>query len=253
MQIIGTVPVWLLALGMAALIFLFLDVGFRLSHRKPGLDDASPLHAAMLGLVALLLAFAFSMAEDRFTLRRELVTKEANAIGTYYLRAGFLPEPTRGEMRTRLRRYIDLRLEAYAAASDPPHFTRLLEESAQLHAELWSRLDAVAPQLPTGVLILTTQALNEMIDVSAERLSAARNQIPDTIFVLLLIGILGSGLLLGYRPETHARGWFLWGIFALLTTAVMFTLLDLDVPNRGRIRTSQRPLEDLRDQLRSMP
>lgn len=252
MQIIGTFPVWLLALGMAALIFLSLDVGFRLSHRKPGLDDASPLHAAMLGLVALLLAFAFSMAEDRFTLRRELVTKEANAIGTYYLRAGFLPEPTRGEMRTRLRRYIDLRLEAYAAASDPPHLARLLEESAQLHAELWSRMEAVAPQLPTGVLTLTTQALNDMIDVSEERLSAARNQIPDSIFVLLLIGILGSGLLLGYRPETHARGWFLWAIFALLTTAVMFTLLDLDVPNRGRIRTSQQPLLDLRDQLRSL-
>lgn len=248
-RLLDIFPTWLIALAVMGLIFVALEVGFRLSHRRPGLDEASALQASVLGLVALLLSFSFSMAEERFSQRRDLVVKEANAIGTLYLRSGFLPEPTRGEMRTRMRRYVDLRLEAYVSVGDREHFHRLRTEGDRIQGELWSLLDAVVLQQPTGVQTLMTQAVNDVIDVSSERLAAARNLIPDSIFVLLLIGILGSGLLLGYQPETHARGWMCWTVFAVMLTAVLFTLLDLDLPDRGRIRTSQQPLQELRDQM----
>ncbi|CAM3301758.1 DUF4239 domain-containing protein [Corallococcus sp. ZKHCc1 1396] len=251
--ILDILPTWLIALGVMGLIFVALEVGFRLSHRRPGLDEASALQASVLGLVALLLSFSFSMAEERFSQRRDLVVKEANAIGTLYLRSGFLPEPTRTEMRSRLRRYVDLRLEAYMAVGDRERFNQLRDEADQIQGKLWSALDAIVLQQPTGVQTLVTQALNDVIDVSADRLSAARNLIPDTIFVLLLVGVLGSGLLLGYQPETHSRAWICWTVFAVMLTAVMFTLLDLDLPDRGRIRTSQQPLVDLRRQMEALP
>ena len=46
----------------------------------------------MLGLLALLLGFTFSMAVDRFDARRAVVLEEANAIGTAYLRTQVLDE-----------------------------------------------------------------------------------------------------------------------------------------------------------------
>ncbi|WP_375761358.1 hypothetical protein [Corallococcus exercitus] len=252
-RILDVLPVWLLALGVMGLLFLSLEVGYRLSHRKPGLDDASALQASVLGLVALLLAFSFSMAEERYSLRRALVVQEANAIGTLYLRIGFLPEPARGEMRAHLHRYTDLRLEGYAAVGEPEHFAKLLRESDALGVELWSRLEAVAPQLPAAVLMLTAEALNEVLDTSDERLAAAHNLIPTSIFFLLLVGMLGSGVLLGYRPDAHVRGVLSWTLFVVILTAVMFTLLDLDLPNRGRIRVDQQPLRALQERLRAQP
>ena len=253
LRILDTVPVWLLALIVMGLLFLSLEAGHRLSHRKPELGDASALQASVLGLVALLLAFSFSMAADRYSLRRALVVKEANAIGTLYLRLGYLPEPSRGETRAWLRRYTDLRLEGYAAVGDPALFATKLQESDSLKTKLWSRLEALAPRVEAPVLILVTQAMNDVFDVSDERMAAAHNLIPTTIFVLLLVGMLGSGVLLGYRPEARMRGLLSWTLFVVILTAVMFTLLDLDLPTRGRIRTDQQPLRSLQEQLRAHP
>ncbi|RKH71262.1 hypothetical protein [Corallococcus aberystwythensis] len=252
-RILDVVPVWLLALGVMGILFLSMEAGYRLSHRKPGLDEAPTLQASVLGLVALLLAFSFSMAAERYSLRRALVVQDANAIGTLYQRMGFLPEPTRGEMRAGLRRYTDLRVEGYDAAAEPERFAKLLQESEVLGDALWSRLEGVAPQLPTGVLMLNSEALNEVLDTAEERLAAARNLIPTSIFALLLIGMLGSGVLLGYRPEARQRGLLSWTLFVVILTAVMFTLLDLDLTTRGRIRVDQRPMRALREKLHANP
>ena len=51
------------------------------------------LVGSILALLAFLLAVTMGMAADRFDARRALVLAEANAIGTTYLRAGYLPEP----------------------------------------------------------------------------------------------------------------------------------------------------------------
>ncbi|RKG86052.1 hypothetical protein D7W82_17695 [Corallococcus sp. CA049B] len=253
MRILDGIPVRLLALLVMGLLFLCLEAGHRLSHRKPGLGDVSALQASVLGLVALLLAFSFSMASDRYSMRRALVVKESNAIGTLYLRLGFLPEPSRGEMRAWLRRYTDLRLEGHAAANEPDVFARKLQESDSLQTELWTRLEALAPRMEAPVLILLTQAMNDVFDVGDERLAAARNHIPTSILGLLLVGMLGAGVLLGYRPEAHVRGFLSWVLFVVILTAVTFTLLDLDFPTRGRIRVDQEPLRSLQEHQRAHP
>lgn len=252
-ELLEVIPTWLLALSVMGLLFLCLEIGFRLSHRKPELGDVSALQASVLGLVALLLAFSFSMAEERYSLRRALVVKEANAIGTLYLRLGFLPEPARAEMRAWLRRYTDLRLEGHEVANEPAVFAKVLQEAESLQSNLWARLEVLAPRVETPVLIVVTQAMNDVFDVCDERLAAAHNLIPPSIFILLLIGMLGSGVLLGYRPEARVRGLLSWSLFVVILTAVMFTLLDLDLPTRGRIRVDQQPLRSVQERLRDLP
>src|SRR5271167_4159116 len=50
-------------------------------------DNLSTLESAVLGLLALMIAFTFAMALSRFEARRDAILSEANAIGTTALRA----------------------------------------------------------------------------------------------------------------------------------------------------------------------
>ena len=93
----------LLGLALLALLVLASEFGFRAGRRRgPTSSDAvrqqvGNIQAALLALFALLLAFTFSMALSRFDQRRQLVVREANAIGTAALRARLLPAPQRVE------------------------------------------------------------------------------------------------------------------------------------------------------------
>ena len=68
------------------------------------------LVGSLLGFLALLMAFSFSMALDRYEERRHLVIQEANAIGTAYLRTQLLDEPHRGRLSGLLVAYTDNRI-----------------------------------------------------------------------------------------------------------------------------------------------
>src|SRR3981081_3181691 len=89
-----------LFLGVIAAFLLGLtEFGFRLGVRLHERKDEARkgqiggIQGAVLGMLGLLLGFTFSMAVSRYEARRELVVQEANAIGTTYLRAAFLPAP----------------------------------------------------------------------------------------------------------------------------------------------------------------
>ena len=69
---------------------------------------------ALVGFVALLLAFGLTMAVGRYESRRAAVVTEANAIGTTYLRAQTLTEPVRSESLALIEQYTDLRIRLTA-------------------------------------------------------------------------------------------------------------------------------------------
>ena len=80
--------------------------------------DSLVIQAAVLGLLALLLAFTFSASMSRFDTRKQLVVEEANAIGTTFFPAHMLPKPSYTEVCNLLRRYVDVRLNFYRAGID---------------------------------------------------------------------------------------------------------------------------------------
>ena len=78
------------SIGLAA-ILIVSEIGWQLGIRakgEPG-SNFSTLESAMLGLLALMLAFTFSMALTRFEARRDALLNEANAIGTKALRPAY--------------------------------------------------------------------------------------------------------------------------------------------------------------------
>ena len=108
-QLLDSLPVPLVFVAFAIVTMACYEVGFRLGRwwqeRTPGEQEGPTgmLVGSILALLAFLLAVTMGMAADRFDARRALVLAEANAIGTAYLRAGYLPEPASSQARELLR------------------------------------------------------------------------------------------------------------------------------------------------------
>jgi len=83
-----SVPLWAVFVAELVLGWTALEAGYRLGRWRHACTleekDApvGAMVAAILGLVAFMLAFTFSLAASRFDDRRMAVLDEANAIGT---------------------------------------------------------------------------------------------------------------------------------------------------------------------------
>ena len=99
LQLLDPIPIVGVFLLIAAILLAVFEVGFRIGRwwqEKTPDEKEGPtnmLVGSLLALMAFLLAVTMGMAVDRFDTRRGLVLEEANAIGTTYLRAGYLPQP----------------------------------------------------------------------------------------------------------------------------------------------------------------
>ena len=134
---------WLILVAFFALLLLAAEGGYRLGRfMKPRTDEtARPvvfnIHAAILGLLGLLLAFTFSMAVARYDSRKQLVLDEANTIGTAYLRARLLPEPQRTDVARLVPEYVDSRLRFHQEAEGPDGRREENAEADRLQDQLW--------------------------------------------------------------------------------------------------------------------
>jgi hypothetical protein len=85
-------------------------IGLRFHVARTENADVGTLAGASLGLLALLIAFSFSMAESRYDLRRSMVLEEANAIGSTANFALMLPQPAQAPILSLLRDYTAVRI-----------------------------------------------------------------------------------------------------------------------------------------------
>ena len=246
-------PLWALFGATVALILLVVEAGFRVGRwrqRRAEHEREAPVGAVVgagLGLLAFLLAFTFGMAASRFDTRRGLVLDEANAIGTTYLRAALLPEPHRTEIRTLLRDYMDLRLEAVQPGMTVP----ARERSEEVQARLWAQAVLVGEKKPTPITGLFIQSLNEVIDLHGKRVTLGlRNRIPSTIWVALystaVLAMAGVGYYAGLASTTRSLA-----TLALVVTfsGILCLIADLDRPQEGLLKVSQQAMIDLRKSL----
>lgn len=246
--------------GVAAGFFLALwlayETGFaggaRVRHRKQdSAADFGTIQGAVLGLLGLLLAFTYSLAAARHDARKQLVVREANAIGTAWLRTDFLPEPARSELRRALRGYLDLRIMPEESVASTVRLEPALRQAEARHAELWSLTTrAVTGRPATPLDMLFVAAVNEVIDVHTMRATAAVDHVPPVVLVLLLLAAVFAMALTGFSCGlTHRRNYALIVTLATMIVAVTTVILDLDRPRRGFIPASQQPLTDLRQSL----
>ena len=205
------------------------------------------LVGSILALLAFLLAVTMGMASDRFDARRAVVLNEANAIGTTYLRAGYLPEPASGQIRELLRRYVPLRI----TLTDSDNLVGDIAASQEILTELWTISEGVARTTDQGDLVsLYLDSLNETIDLHETRITARFARVPETVVLLLVGGSALSLAMVGYSAGlTKRRGLLNAVVLVLALGAVIMIVVDLDRPREGFIQVSQQPLIDLQRQI----
>jgi hypothetical protein len=249
----------LVSLGLLAGMLLCLDGGFRLGRRAAerqalSQEGIGALEAAVYALLGLLLGFTFAGATSRFDVRRQLIVKEANAIGTAYLRVDELPAESQPEMRRLFRDYLESRLRVQASLPDLKAAGQAMERSSQLQQEIWSdavagsRLDATHNS--TRLLL---PALNEMFDVTTERAVAIHAHLPSLIFFLLVFIALMSALLAGYSmAKRKSRSLLHMFLYAGCISATIYAVTDLEYPRAGLIRVdaADSALLQLRETMR---
>jgi len=251
--VFDALPLWALYAITAAIVLLSSEAGWRFGNyrrQRPQHEKQAPIGAvvgAMLGLLAFLLAFTFGMAATRYDTRKELVLQEANAIGTTYLRAEMLPEPQRSEIRDLLREYAALRVGGVTSLMTP----EVMAKSAALHDRLWASAVSATEKDPNSILGgLFVQSLNEMIDLDATRVTAGRNQIPYSIWMMLYMVTILTMAAMGYQfGLTGERSWPITLFLVLALSAVMVLIADLDRPQAGFLQVSQQAMIDLVDKI----
>lgn len=249
-------PLWLLNLLTTVIVLATIEFGRRLARyrRKESRDEeqgaAGVPVGATLSLLAFLLAFTFGMSAARFENRKSIVLQEANAIGTVYLRTGFLPDPIRDEARGALRAYLALRVGGASMIMDPQNMVT----AAGLQDQLWN-LATTAQATNNSVSIgLFTDSLNEMIDIDSMRVAANRNRIPDSIWLMLAIVTVFSMMAMGYQFGLgETRNWIPTILMVMAFSTVIMLIADLDRPQIGLVQVSQQPLLDLSTRMQSTP
>ena len=211
----------------------------RLLRRQQRPDETingGSIEGSLLGLLALLLAFTFSMANERYDARRAVIIQEANAIGTAVLRADLYPDTTRQQFRADFKQYVEARIAYYTAGVDADRIKAALQLSDQYSAAIWARAARLSRQtanlLPANLMI---PALNDMIDVVTTRDATLIARIPDSILYVLMGLCLVGSFIIGYMAEKS--DWMLTICFSCMTALSIYLILDLDRPRQGLITT----------------
>ena len=205
------------------------------------------LQAAILGVVGLILAFGLTLAVGRYENRRSAMVTEAIAIGTTYLRAQLIGEPSRSRSLVLLRHYTDLALQISREVPESEGMRRTTAREGLVQRRLWGLAGQAIGAAPlASAPRLYVDTLNDTIDSQAARLSALNNRVPGSVLVLEVFGAAAALSLLALHISILGRG-----LVAILAAAGLVTLLllvtfDLDRPTRGFITVPSAPLVSLR-------
>lgn len=257
-ELLYDIPTPLICLGLLAAMLLVMFAAYRLGllRRARETDETrsqtTAVQGSLLGLLALLLGFTFSLGLARHDSRSAAVVDEANAIGTAWLRADFLPEDIRAEAKADLRRYLRLRTEAGAVPADQAQRrTRLVANAEAAFDDLWAQAAQYAAAGGGPAAVSYAASLNDMIDALGSRNAAIERHVPEVVIMMLFATFVLSGAMLGFSSglagSTPAAPVYL--MLALIVLLV-FMIIDLDRPRRGLIAVDQSPMSALLEVMR---
>lgn len=213
---------------------------FERTERKP--DGIGTIEGSLLGLLALMLSFTFSMSSARHDKRIDIIVQEANNIGTAVLRADLYPDSVRILLRQEFKKYVDARINFYEVGADPEKISVTNDSAVAIQTRLWAiaakagrdkeNLHRTAQMIP---------ALNDMIDIVTTRNAAMIAKVPDLIIYLMFLLSLMSSFILGYSGGAK-NDWLVSISFTLMISLAVFMILDLDRPRTGIITSKDANL-----------
>jgi hypothetical protein len=250
-SLIASLPSWLFFLITLAIGLLSVGAGAKFTPAKQKLilnekeGPTSALTGAMLGLLAFMLGFTFSITASRLSDRRMIVVDQANALTNCYLRTRLIPEKQGTETRGILSRYTDL-LIASPNSADINKNISLLEN---YHLQIWNSAITLKDENMDGeIRSLYLSSVNDVIDIFNKRKTIVLVfRVPSALWASLLLlyvlsmFVVGSGFT---TPKSY-RSLNLY-IMAVAISLVVVLISEMDSPaKRGRFAVNQQPLMEV--------
>lgn len=256
MNLLPLLPLWLAGSILIGLCLLGSRVGQYLhafiSKRRPEPEEKSHrvdmegfIIGSVFGLFAFIVGFTFSIATDRFDARRLIVSEEANAIGTSFLRAELLDPRERIPLQLALRDYARTRIAPLGLSLDFDSPELMRTHSARDRIAPIA-VKSVSPYKGTDLGVSVIESVNDVLNIGNRRELAGAAHIPDRVMDALLLYLIASSALLGFltaeQPYRLRAASSL--LFVLMSLAIVL-ILDLDRPRSGSILIPQTAMENL--------
>jgi hypothetical protein len=239
---------------------VFIELGFRFGrsrHAKPHKPQMAQVRAIMgasLGLLAFMLAFSFSMAQQHFEQRTQAYMMEVSAIDSAYRGSDLIEAEKQLQAQELLRHFAQLRLRTSEAArnKDMDAVVMMIRESERIHDQLWSiaesAMEGEGHNQDTGIF---AQSVLAMIDAHDARLQASLfNRISPVIWLALLMMAMLSMMVTGYQAGlTGTRSSLATWTLAITFAAVMTLITDLDRPNMTLFKVNQDLMVELENRM----
>ena len=236
----------MVALGLIAGVVAAHELGFWLGSSTRSTDEpfdrqVGLVRASTAALVAFLIGFSFSGAASRFIERQDIIVKEANALGTAYLRADVIAEPQRSELKGALREYTADRVRLLSG-KERDQIQPLLAKVGGLHERMWrSAIKGTQDNAPLMGVVLPS--INEVIDLHSTHLALARRHMPLPIVVVLLgSAAIGVGLLGFGNGRVGRRFSLLDSVYGVVLAVALWMTIDLDYPGIGIVRVNNHSI-----------
>jgi hypothetical protein len=169
----------------------------------------------------------------------DIIVKEANALGTAYLRADTIAEPQRAELKAAVKEYTADRI-TLLSPEGRDQIEPLLAKVGGLHERMWrSAIKATQDSAPLMAVVLPP--INEVIDLHSMHLAMARRHLPLPIMAVLFgtaaisVGMIGFG-----NGRVGRRFSLLDAIYGVVLAVALWMIIDLDYPSIGLITISNR-------------
>ena len=242
------IPLLVILILTVCLVFAVSEIAYwsaRRTRNSAEHSDAGTLAGAALGLLALLVAFSFSIALSKYDARREAVLDEALALGSTANYAVMLPPRDRGPILAFLREYATVRI-GLGVPYNAAKLRQDIARSIDLQNRLWRRAAVVAAAQPQSLPVSRfLDSLNELNNDHERRLTTLRVRIPVPVIIMLIatamvaMGFVGFQAGLGKKHLLFGRA-----VMSLTLAALIMLIVDLDRPSRGLITISTQPLVD---------
>lgn len=249
------IPVLFIVLQVA-----FIEIGYRYGRRRKGggykaqMAQVRAIMGASLGLLAFMLAFSFSIAQQHFEERSRAYMMEVSAIDTAFRGTALLDDSRRVLAQDLLGKFTKLRLATVEAvrASDTEAVVAMIRESERIHDLLWdvavTSKEGAAAGESNG---LFAQSVLAMIAAHDARLQASLfNRISPVIWITLCIMAVLAMIVTGYQAGlTGTRSGLATWTLAVIFASVMTLIVDLDRPSMTLFQLNQQLMVELEDRL----
>ncbi len=236
---------------MFAILLTTLEVGYRIGfkQRKKWLDadtgGGTVALSTMFALLGLILAFTYASGVNRFEDRKQAVIEESNALGTAFLRAGFIAEPGGKALQETILAYAKTRAISGGHSLSHAEIMEILNNTIQAQEKLWPTLEKALMQGKLGAIeVSMVKAMNDVLNMHTIRMAALFDKLPKAVIWMLIFISAATIAVTGFNAGLSGKiSRWRTATLALVMTGVMLMILDYDRPRDGFIRVSQYSLK----------